>query len=131
MAAVARSRCSGNPGVDRSAGAGTSLGATRRVIVVRRNGQTTVITGWRAWLLSLGRDVREIREWTGQQEQARRWVLPDALSSSGVMAKPQSSLVGAHGCCRSVEMFGKSGSGPVSRSRHVVGCYQTRYRRQA
>jgi len=28
-------------------------GTTRRVIVVTRNGQQTVITGWRAWLLGL------------------------------------------------------------------------------
>jgi hypothetical protein len=27
---------------------------TRRVIVLTRNGQTTVITGWRAWLLGIG-----------------------------------------------------------------------------
>ena len=28
--------------------------ANRRVIVIRRNGQTTVISGWRAWLVGFG-----------------------------------------------------------------------------
>jgi hypothetical protein len=27
---------------------------TRRAIIVTRNGRTTVITGWRAWLLGFG-----------------------------------------------------------------------------
>jgi len=29
-------------------------GPTRRVIVITRNGQTTVVSGWRAWLLGIG-----------------------------------------------------------------------------
>ena len=27
---------------------------TRRVIVIRRNGETILVTGWRAWLLGVG-----------------------------------------------------------------------------
>jgi len=29
-------------------------GTSRRVIVITRNGRTTVVTGWRAWLLGVG-----------------------------------------------------------------------------
>lgn len=40
--------------VARAPGWSTMAEPTRRAIIITRNGRTTVITGWRAWLLGFG-----------------------------------------------------------------------------